>query len=248
MPSPTRPTASNALKSSKAEPNWATRYGVFFLIAAAGCLLDLWTKHAVFQWRGMPQRDNIYWLVENYFGIETALNNGAVFGLGQGGTPVFAALSLAAGVGIVLWFCRVAWRDRLLTVALGMILGGIGGNLYDRLGMWEPPGMPGERVTQVRDWILMCWGPDKVWPNYNIADCLLVCGAALLMIHICFFDSRPKAQAPSTEEHPDDDTPGDPEGDPADDAPADPAPAPADDEPSDRSVSNDGFPGNTPGV
>lgn len=155
----------------------------------------------------MPRENNVYWLIEGYFGIETALNDGAVFGFGQGGTPVFAGLSIAAAVGITAWFCRIAWRDRLLTVSLGMILGGIGGNLYDRLGLWSPPGAPDERVTRVRDWILMCWGPDYVWPNYNIADCLLVGGAGLLMIHICFFDGGVKAKqetaAKSDESEPD---------------------------------------------
>ncbi len=191
MPSPTPHTASNALNNG--EPNRGVRITAFFLIAAACCGLDLWSKHAVFEWRGMPGRNGIYWIVDGYFGIETALNNGALFGMGQGYTWFFAGLSILALIGIAYWYCWAAWRDRVLTLALGSILGGIGGNLYDRLGLWPIPGFPDQSVTRVRDWILMCWGPDLVWPNYNIADCCLVFGAGLLMFHLLVLEPRAEA-------------------------------------------------------
>jgi len=34
----------------------------------------------------------------------------------------------------------------------------------------------------VRDWILVMIGPYP-WPNFNLADAMLVCGAALLAWH-----------------------------------------------------------------
>ena len=74
-------------------------------------------------------------------------------------------------------------------------MGGIFGNLYDRLGLWWSPGMRLEWKTGVRDWILFRYGT-FTWPNFNIADSLLVCGAAMLMLHAFFFD-QPKEQASS---------------------------------------------------
>lgn len=63
------------------------------------------------------------------------------------------------------------------------------GNLYDRLGVpvltWAEGARDhsaGDRVYAVRDWIhfkIDAIGFD--YPVFNIADCLLVCGAILLV-------------------------------------------------------------------
>ena len=154
-------------------------YALFAGITLAGCLLDLWTKSLVFDWLGPPSGvQNIYWLIEGYVGIETALNHGAVFGLGQGKVWFFALMSLVALSGILYWLSKGnAVRDRLLTVTLGVITGGILGNLYDRLGLWSS-----FKTYAVRDWIRFSYG-EHVWPNFNIADSLLVIGAGLLVWH-----------------------------------------------------------------
>jgi signal peptidase II len=156
---------------------------LFYSLAIVGCAADLLTKHWVFQWRGMPQASNEWWIWEGYVGIETALNPGALFGMGKGFGLVFAGLSILAAAAVLWWinFGR-AIRDFTLTVALGCVLAGILGNLYDRLGLWHPPGQPEIWRNEVRDWILLRWG-DYTWPNFNIADSLLVCGAALLFWH-----------------------------------------------------------------
>ncbi len=54
---------------------------VWQLLAQAA---DLWTKAAVFRWRGLPGETDIWWVIDGYFGIETAVNIGAVFGVGAG--------------------------------------------------------------------------------------------------------------------------------------------------------------------
>jgi signal peptidase II len=61
-------------------------------------------------------------------------------------------------------------------------MGGVLGNLYDRLGLWIQPGYPEQWNSGVRDWILLRYG-HYTWPNFNIADSLLVCGAIMLMMH-----------------------------------------------------------------
>jgi signal peptidase II len=168
----------------------ATRYVAFLLIAGIGCAIDLWTKEAVFAWRGMPQPGNEWWIWKNVFGIETALNHGALFGIGQGRSGLFAVLSVIATVGILYWlFVAKAARDWLLTISLSMITGGILGNLYDRLGLWGGVTDDGATIYAVRDWILIAYGGANLpmlgerWPNFNIADSLLVCGAGVLIWH-----------------------------------------------------------------
>jgi len=203
MPSPTPPTASNVpVSSSNAEEASSSRvpvsrYCLFIAIAGIGCALDLLTKHWVFARLSVPFVEGgryapPVWLVHEIFGFETSLNEGAVFGVGQGLVWFFASLSVLAAVGIVAWlFVGRAARDLLLTVALSLVMAGILGNLYDRLGAhglrWGG-GISGHEagtaVHAVRDWIhfqIPAIGFD--WPNFNLADSFLVSGAILLVWH-----------------------------------------------------------------
>ncbi len=168
-----------------------SRYLVFFALAVGVCALDLATKTWMFAWLGTPEPPREpWWIWKGVAGFQTNLNEGALFGMGQGLWVPFSIFALAAAVGIVLWlFWGGAAHDRLLTVALGLITAGIFGNLYDRLGL---PGLTwrfafgnhaaGDRVHAVRDFILVRFG-DWSWPTFNVADSALVCGAALLAWH-----------------------------------------------------------------
>jgi len=167
-----------------------SRYLVFLSIATLGCLVDLLTKHWIFDELDTPPLGRTWWIWDGVFGFQTSLNEGALFGIGQGQVFLFVVLSCVALAALVVWlFVFGAARDWLLTVALGSVSAGVLGNLYDRLGL---PGLQwtyatdlhavGEPVHAVRDWILVMIGPWH-WPNFNVADSLLVCGAALLAWH-----------------------------------------------------------------
>ena len=119
--------------------------------------------------------------------MQPSTNPGALFGMGAGYSIVFAIFSIVALsliIGWLFWF-RAA-HDRWLTVALGLVSGGILGNFYDRVGLGAKPGYPAHIRDNVRDWILFrlegvpLFDP---WPNFNIADSVLVIGAAMLFIH-----------------------------------------------------------------
>jgi signal peptidase II len=174
---------------------------VFLALATVGCGVDLWTKHAVFRWRGLPRHDHIWWLIQSRFGIETSVNPGALFGMGAGWWPLFAVMSVIALVGIIVWlFVLRAARDRWITVALGIVSGGILGNLYDRLGLWDTTGLPAELQHGVRDWIRFSWPEIKwqmfnPWPNFNIADSLLVTGAIMLVVHAVVWQEDNKEES-----------------------------------------------------
>jgi signal peptidase II len=154
---------------------WRRRAVAVAILAALGCGIDLLTKRWVFAWLGTPPEHHIYWIWENYVGLETSINTGAIAGLGSGHTALLAGISILATIGILIWIASGgAVADRVITLAVGFILGGVWGNLYDRLGLWG--------VSGVRDWILLKYG-SFVWPNFNVADSLLVCGSALLVLH-----------------------------------------------------------------
>ncbi len=172
-----------------------SRYIIFCTVSVLGCAADLLTKQWAFQWRGLPREGNEWWLWEPYVGIETAVNIGALFGLGSGYGQIFAGLSILAAIGIVVWLFRFgAAHDPWLTWALSLVMGGVFGNLYDRMGLWVKPGYPEQWSSGVRDWILLRY-EQHTWPNFNIADSLLVCGAIMLMLHA--FWERPQDESAS---------------------------------------------------
>ena len=172
----------------KEEP--ASRSLPFLGLTFGGCAADLLSKRWAFREFGMPNQRPSRWLIDEIFGFTTSLNEGALFGIGQGQVALFSGLSILAAVGIAYWlFVAGAAVDRLLTIALACVAAGIFGNLYDRLGL---PGLTwgidaghraGQRVYAVRDWLHFKIDPVLDWPIFNLADSLLVCGAALLVFH-----------------------------------------------------------------
>lgn len=162
------------------------RFLLFAVLAALCSWLDLVTKHQVFSHKQLF-RGSEWWLWEGHIGIQKGLNEGALFGIGQGASGFFACVCVVATAAIVVWLFRFgAASDLWLTVILGCITGGILGNLYDRLGLhgltWDGE-RAGERVYAVRDWLLFQWNDRFVWPNFNLADTFLVLGTIALFIH-----------------------------------------------------------------
>ncbi|REK30189.1 MAG: signal peptidase II [Planctomycetota bacterium] len=161
------------------------RYLLFVAIVLLGTVADLTTKSWIFA--RLWQRPEVLEIVPGFVELEVSLNQGALFGIGQGMTRLFAALSILALLGVAYWlFWLGEIRKLWLCVALAAVTAGILGNLYDRLalhGMVWPPNyeLAGEPIHAVRDWILLRYG-DYRWPNFNIADSLLVCGAIMIGI------------------------------------------------------------------
>ena len=110
---------------------------------------------------------------------------------------------VAAAIAIPVWlFWYRAARDAWLTLALGCVMGGILGNLFDRMGLhgevWPAGDRAGETIHAVRDWILWQVNDQWTWPNFNIADSLLVTGAVLMFLH-ALWQPRPVASEPERE-------------------------------------------------
>jgi len=200
MPSTLPPLSNEQLPNERPLPQG--RVAWYCCLAIFGCAADLLSKHLVF---GHPRlyRGSEWWLWQGHVGIQKSLNEGALFGMGQGQVWLFAVFSIFAVIAIPVWlFWFRAARDRWLNFALGCVTGGILGNLYDRVGLpalqWDQfyPHRSGERVYAVRDWILFQWDDRWIWPNFNIADMLLVGGAGLLVIQ-SFFLARSSEQETS---------------------------------------------------
>jgi len=193
-----------------------SRYWCFGILAAGGLAADLLTKAWVFAELGGKNRTSDWsWDANFLWGrfeirLTTVFNEGALFGIGQGFSWLFAALSILAAAGIVYWlFVRGEARSWRLTVTLGLILAGALGNLYDRLHLHGWTTAEGKPQYGVRDF-LDCTIPgieitgfalprllrEYHWPVFNLADIYLVTGAIMLTLYSFVTPQRKDASAP----------------------------------------------------
>jgi len=188
-----------------------SRIVLFVVLAAIGCSLDLATKSWIFGRYGTQAAagpDPIV-LIPDVFGLTTNLNEGALFGVGQGKSILFAGLSIVAALGVSIWLTiGGAGRDRWLTVALALIMAGILGNLYDRLGLpglkwpWPDP-REGQPVYAVRDWLHFRFPViHRDWPIFNLADSFLDIGAGMLIWHVAWRERKIAAAQSSVQAGP----------------------------------------------
>jgi len=162
-----------------------TRHAVFLALVVGLLWWDLFSKWWVFESLGYELRQSDSWLVwlwgKNVFRLMTSFNHGALWGVGQGYTAVFASLSVFAVIAVVVWlFVYRGAQSWWLTIALAFVMAGTLGNLYDRLGLH---GLRNELTGQieyaVRDFMFI---EIIRWPIFNFADSFLVTGAIMLLI------------------------------------------------------------------
>lgn len=99
-------------------------------------------------------------------------NPGAAFSMASGSTWIFTAIALLVVVAIVVLAKRI--RSRAWAIVFGLVLGGVLGNLTDRL-IREP----GFGVGHVIDFIHTPWMMPAI---YNVADCGIVVGMCSVVI------------------------------------------------------------------
>lgn len=170
----------------------------FLVIVGGGLAADLITKSIAFaRFFDADNRGHQHWWIDGVLGIQTSFNNGALFGMLQGYQWLFILLSLLAVVGITLWlFLKRGAMDWWMLITMSFICGGILGNLHDRVGWGYKEAYGVENQYAVRDWIHFRWEGISFldpWPNFNIADSMLVCGAISLFF-IAMFAKPPEKE------------------------------------------------------
>jgi lipoprotein signal peptidase len=172
----------------------------FFTIAILGAAADILTKDFISGRLNDDERAQAQIIrtdiIPGFFSLLTnsPLNKGALFSLGNDfkemSNYVLIGISSIAILGIIGWaIWPHAHRSFIYLLTLSLILGGAFGNCYDRL-----------MFGGVRDWIWVYWqrGPNDYpfnWPVFNLADCYLVGGAILLVVHGIFFAPKPVTPA-----------------------------------------------------
>jgi len=139
--------------------------------------------------------------------LKLLLNPGAVFGVGPGQRGFFIVFTLIAVAAAMWMFTRwTTARDRVTHVAIGLILAGGLGNLYDRLvhGCVRDFLHPLPNVPMPFG---LAWpsGETDLWPWVsNVADAFLLVGIGVLMIKLWTTgdDAAPRRAQPEDVETP----------------------------------------------
>jgi signal peptidase II len=118
-------------------------------------------------------------IINNFLYITYHRNSGAAFGLFQGQMIFFYIVTAIAIISIVIWLRKLDMkREKVISVALALILGGALGNFIDRV-MYQA----------VIDFIHTVWWGNS-FPIFNVADIALTSGAVLMVFDIMILERR----------------------------------------------------------
>jgi signal peptidase II len=138
-----------------------------YTIAWAVWLLDFATKSWALN--SIDSRNPVK-VIGEFLQLTLIKNPGAAFSLAQGATIVFTLFAILVVAAIAYYSTKITsfgW-----SIVLGLALGGILGNLTDRIFR-----APGFFTGHVIDWIQL---PN--WPVFNLADTAIVVAASIAVI------------------------------------------------------------------
>ncbi|GAB3251115.1 signal peptidase II [Alteromonas gracilis] len=158
-----------SLTDARSEGAARPRLLLFILTLAVALAADQVTKYLAEQ--RLSLRGDPIPLVGEVLQLKLAYNPGAAFSTGTEFTWVFTTLAIVASVVIARFALKTysaAWA-----VTLGVLAGGVIGNLIDRL--FRDPGFYHGHVV---DFLML---PN--WPIFNIADICINVAAGLIVLH-----------------------------------------------------------------
>lgn len=132
----------------------------------------------------LPQEGQRLSVIDDLVRLVNSRNSGALFGLFKDQAILFGVVSLGV-VALIVWYHGSTGRNTLLSVALGLLLGGALGNMTDRL-----------RLGYVVDFVDAGIG-DWRWYTFNVADAAISC-AILLLVVSAFLPARFGLKRPKT--------------------------------------------------
>lgn len=146
----------------------------YALLVAATLVLDRWTKLLIQKRFDLNESIPV---IDGFFNITYVRNTGVAFGIfstisSPAKSVLLSVFTACAAVAVVTYSVRSSANNRLLQIALSLVLGGALGNLYDRLA-----------YGYVVDFLEFYAGSYH-WPSFNVADTAISTGVALLALEI----------------------------------------------------------------
>jgi signal peptidase II len=149
------------------------------VIAVAIFALDQLAKFLALQYLGPVQggvsREHV--VVDGFFKLVLWGNTGAAWSLFHDSNEALAIVSLIALLGLFIWRNKFDTSTWLGQLSLGLIFGGIVGNLFDRLDPHRA-----QVIDFLRFYLRKRSGEEVGFPAFNIADSAICVGVALLII------------------------------------------------------------------
>jgi len=156
-------------KSKVSPGRYKGKLRLFLIVVALVAVLDqlskLWVRANLFQ----PDKIE---LVPGFLDLVHVENTGGIFGLLSSHTELLIALGIAGAVIILVFLYYFPPVNNVGVVSFALILGGVAGNLIDRI-----------RLSCVTDFISIHWLKHFYWPPFNIADAALVAGIFILIYY-----------------------------------------------------------------
>ena len=143
------------------------RWPVFLGLAATILILDQLTKAWLVS--VLPGEGDRLSVVGDLVRLVNSHNSGALFGMFKDSALLFGLVSVGV-VALIAWYHGSSGRNTLLSVALGLLLGGALGNMLDRL-----------RLGYVVDFVDAGIGGLR-WYTFNVADAAISSAIVLLLL------------------------------------------------------------------
>lgn len=143
--------------------SWAGVLAVALAVSAADRMTKIAACALLAQGQSIP-------VLPGLFHITLVFNTGAAFGLLKDQQAFFIAVSILAIAAIVFYLWTRRTDARGIQVALGLIMGGAFGNLFDRVTRGH--------VIDFLDF--------RIWPVFNVADTAITVGAVFLVAVVAF--------------------------------------------------------------
>ncbi|MGW8957178.1 signal peptidase II [Paenibacillus sp. NPDC055715] len=151
---------------------------IYFGIALIIFLIDQGVKYLVATRMELYEQIPV---IGNFFLITSHRNRGAAFGILEGQRWLFIVITIVVVIGIIGYLRKtVKAGQKLLPVALSLVLGGAVGNFLDRA-------ISGEVV----DFAQFNFG-SYTFPIFNVADSAIVIGVALIILDTLLESRRNK--------------------------------------------------------
>jgi signal peptidase II len=166
-------------------PRWALFLGLAAAVVVADQITKAWVLANVPPGGAIPVFGDLVRLV-------LSANTGALFGLFRDQATLFAVVSVGV-IGLIAWYHGRSPRSLLLSLALGLLLGGAIGNLIDRV-----------RLGYVVDFVDAGLGGLRFY-TFNVADSAI--SAALLLLILLALRPEP-SERPSPTAMPSGTSPG----------------------------------------
>ncbi|AWB45347.1 signal peptidase II [Paenibacillus sp. CAA11] len=159
---------------------------VYYFIALIAFLIDQGTKYLIATRLEIAEQIPV---IGNFFLITSSRNTGAAFSILENQRWLLIIITIVVVVGIV-WYMQKVRRNgqKLMPVALSLVLGGAVGNFLDRA--W---------TGEVVDFLQFNFG-SYTFPIFNIADTCIVIGVALIILDTLLEVQREKKQRNTQQE------------------------------------------------